>query len=234
MLEPQSNSDRAIRKQSVVDQIMNRLLSDITSGHYKPGTKLPNEYELIEEMQVSRNSLREAIKILTAMGIVEIRRGDGTYVCSQVNPSVFDNVVYSIVSGQSTSSEMLELRQVLDDATVRLAIEKITPEELERLEKNVRDMRAAIRSDDINAAQECDFRFHMLLIESCKNILFSRIAKGVYSIFKNSIGENIYLEKVDSQAPVYHQRMIDCIRQKDYRHVHQVVEDSLITWRERL
>ena len=213
---------------------MDRLLSDITRGRYKPGTKLPNEYELISEMQVSRNSLREAVKILTAMGIVEIRRGDGTYVCSQVNPSAFDNVVYSIVSGQSTSGEMLELRQILDDATVRLAIEKITPEELERLEKNVQEMKNAIRSNDSETAQECDFRFHMMLIESCKNVFFIRIVKGVYSIFKSSIGENVYLEKVDSQAPVYHQRMIDCIKQKDYRHVHEVVADSLITWRERI
>ena len=234
MLEPQSGPGRAIRKKSVVDQIMDRLLSDITRGRYKPGTKLPNEYELISEMQVSRNSLREAVKILTAMGIVEIRRGDGTYVCSQVNPSAFDNVVYSIVSGQSTSGEMLELRQILDDATVRLAIEKITPEELERLEKNVQEMKNAIRSNDSETAQECDFRFHMMLIESCKNVFFIRIVKGVYSIFKSSIGENVYLEKVDSQAPVYHQRMIDCIKQKDYRHVHEVVADSLITWRERI
>lgn len=233
-MEPQSGPGRAIRKKSVVDQIMDRLLSDITRGRYKPGTKLPNEYELISEMQVSRNSLREAVKILTAMGIVEIRRGDGTYVCSQVNPSAFDNVVYSIVSGQSTSGEMLELRQILDDATVRLAIEKITPEELERLEKNVQEMKNAIRSNDSETAQECDFRFHMMLIESCKNVFFIRIVKGVYSIFKSSIGENVYLEKVDSQAPVYHQRMIDCIKQKDYRHVHEVVADSLITWRERI
>ena len=94
---------KKINKKSVVDLIMDQLLSDITSGVYPPGTKLPNEYELIRQMQVSRNSLREAIKILTAMGIVEIRRGDGTYVCSQVNPSVFDNVVYSMVSGETST-----------------------------------------------------------------------------------------------------------------------------------
>lgn len=234
MLESYNSQNGAIGKRSVVDLIMERLLSDITSGIYKPGMKVPNEYELIEKMQVSRNSLREAIKILSAMGIVEIRRGDGTYVCSQVNPSMFDNVVYSIISGQSTSAEMLELRQVFDDAIVRMSIEKINEEEMLLLDQNIRKMREAITTNDIALAQELDFQFHMTLIESCRNIFFIRIAKGVYSIFEHSIGENVRLEKVDSRAPVYHQRMVDCIKAKDYRHVHQVVADSLITWRERI
>lgn len=234
MLDPYKAKSSPIKKQSVVDLIMDRLLSDITSGVYKPGTKLPNEYELIEEMQVSRNSLREAIKILTAMGIVEIRRGDGTYVCSQVTPSVFDNVVYSMISGESTSEEMLELRQILDDAIVRLAIDKITHEEMFRLEQNIQQMQKALREENTDLAQELDLQFHMILIESCKNVFFIRIVKGVYGIFERSIGQNVFLEKLDSKAPVYHQRILECIRNKDFRKVHQVVADSLMTWRERI
>lgn len=223
-----------VKRKSVVDLILDELLADITSGVYRPGTKLPNEYELIEKMQVSRNSLREAMKILTAMGIVEIRRGDGTYVCSQVNPSVFDNVVYGMISGQSTSEEMLELRQILDDATVRLAIDKITEEEIIALEQNIEQMRQALSEKKTELAQELDFRFHMMLIESCKNAFFVRIAKGVYGIFERSIGQTVFLEKQDSKAPMYHQEILDCIRSKNFRKVHQVVSDSLITWRERV
>ena len=234
MLEPSDAAVKKINKKSVVDLIMDQLLSDITSGVYPPGTKLPNEYELIRQMQVSRNSLREAIKILSAMGIVEIRRGDGTYVCSQVNPSVFDNVVYSMVSGETSSEEMLELRQVLDETTVRLAIEKITQEEYLRLEENIRQMRRALVQGDPQRAQELDIQFHMILIESCKNVFFIRIVKGVYGIFERSIGQNVMQEKLDSKAPDYHQKMLECIREKDFKHVHQVVADSLITWREQL
>ena len=234
MLVSKKGSEKTIKKQSVVDLIMDQLISDITSGVYPPGTKLPNEYELIEEMQVSRNSLREAIKILTAMGIVEIKRGDGTYVCSQVNPSVFDNVVYSMISGLSTSEELLELRQILDDAIVRLAIDKITEDEMLGLEENICKMRKALADGDTEYAQELDLQFHMMLIESCKNVFFIRISKGVYGIFERSIGQNVFLEKVDSKAPMYHEKILECIRNKEFRKVHQVVADSLITWRERI
>ena len=112
MAEYDKRKLKPIGQKTIVDQIINTIIDSIIKGNYKAGTKLPSEYELIEEMQVSRNSLREAMKILSTMGIVEIKRGDGTYVCSQVNPSVFDRVVYSMIYDVSTSTELLELRQM--------------------------------------------------------------------------------------------------------------------------
>lgn len=66
---------KPIGQKTIVDQIINTIIDSIVRGDYKAGTKLPSEYELIEEMQVSRNSLREAMKILSTMGIVEIKEG---------------------------------------------------------------------------------------------------------------------------------------------------------------
>ena len=65
-----------IGQKTIVDQIINTLTESIIRGDYKSGSKLPSEFELMEELQVSRNSLREAMKILATMGIVEIKRGD--------------------------------------------------------------------------------------------------------------------------------------------------------------
>ncbi len=86
-----------IESETVVKLVIDRITSAIISGQYKIGEKLPSEYELIEELQVSRNSLREAMKILSAMGVVDIKRGDGTYICSQINPNMFDSVIYSLI-----------------------------------------------------------------------------------------------------------------------------------------
>ena len=225
---------KPIGQKTIVDQIINTIIDSIVRGDYKAGTKLPSEYELIEEMQVSRNSLREAMKILSTMGIVEIKRGDGTYVCSQVNPSVFDRVVYSMIYDASTSRELLELRQILDEATVQLAIKKIAYPEINKLQENIDQMKLAIQTQDIERMQKYDMEFHMTLIESCKNVFFVRIMKGVYSIFENSIGENVRTEKIDSLAAVYHQRILNCIKDKNYGDVHDAVEDSLRTWRNRV
>lgn len=234
MGEKEKSKLKPIGKETIVNQIINEIIDSIVNGIYKAGMKLPNEFELIEQMQVSRNSLREAMKVLAAMGIVEIKRGDGTYVCSQINPTMFDKVVYSMIYDASSSDELLELRQVLDEATVQLVIEKITPEEIESLQKNIEEMREAIHNEDVELMKKNDLEFHLMMIEDCKNIFFIRIMKGVYSIFEKSIWENVTTEKVDSRAADYHQRMLDCIKNKNYEEVHQVVIDSLSTWRDRV
>lgn len=225
---------KTIGGQTVVDQIIESLTDAIVQGEYRAGMKLPSEFELMADLQVSRNSLREAMKILAAMGIVEIRRGDGTYVCSQVNPSLFDRVIYSLIYDASSSEELLELRQVLDEATVRLAMARITPEEILGLQENIDAMRAAWERGDADAMAALDMEFHRLLMESCKNVFFVRIMKGVYTIFENSIGENIRQEATDSKAPMYHQAILDCIVAGDDGRVPQVVAQSLDTWRKRV
>lgn len=225
---------KTIGQQTIVDQIINTLTESIIKGDYKSGSRLPSEFELMEEMQVSRNSLREAMKILSAMGIVEIKRGDGTYICSQVNPTLFDRVVYSMIYDASSSEELLELRQILDEATVQMAVSKITPYEAEKLQSSIDSMKKACENQNIQEMQQHDMEFHRILIDSCKNVFFIRIMKGVYSIFENSIGETVRLEKIDSKAPEYHQRILDCILAKDYEKIHKVVKDSLHTWRERV
>ncbi|QAT50290.1 FadR family transcriptional regulator [Caproiciproducens sp. NJN-50] len=229
-IENRHDGVRASEKKTVVRQIIEYMQKQIIKGYYKPGMKIPNEYELISELQVSRNSLREAIKILTTMGIMEIRRGDGTYVCSQLNQSTFDTIVYSVISKLSSNTELLELREVLDDATVRMAIRKTSPDDVAQLKENVQSMAEAVKKGQYELAQEMDYQFHMSLIDSCHNIFFGYILKGVYSIFQSSIGETVKLEKIDSKAPQYHQRIIDCIETKDFEHVHEVVEDSLQSW----
>jgi len=221
-------------KLSVVDHTIAELTSAISSGRFKPGCKIPNEFELVAELGVSRNSLREAIKMLECMGVVEIRRGDGTYVCSQLNPSVLDNVVYSLIFDLSTSQELLELRQILDEMIVRLAIEKIEPEDIFFLEDNIAQMTSYIAQGDSENASLADYEFHIRLIDIGKNPFFMRISKGIYRLFSQSIAKTILLDQDASSAPVYHQNILNCIIEKRYDDVSSVISDSLKTWRDIL
>ncbi len=221
-----------INKENVVDQIIRRITDSIVSGKYKSGMKLPNEYELMKELQVSRNSLREAMKILSAMGIVEIKRGDGTYICTQTNTSMFDTAIYSLIFDISTNSELLELRQIIDETIVRLAMQKITEEEIEKLKENIEAMDRAIQEEQYEQAERLDFDFHVMLIDICKNRFFSRIMKGVYGIFEKSIMNTVEYEKDQSQVVDHHKEILRCIIEKDESRVSQTIRDSLETWQE--
>lgn len=72
---------KKINRSSVVQRVIDRLTEAIVSGELKPGDRIPTEMELAEQMGVARNSIREAVKILVYIGVLEIRRADGTFVC---------------------------------------------------------------------------------------------------------------------------------------------------------
>ena len=83
------NSMGSIHKiavESTVDTIVNQMVEQIIDGTFCPGQRIPTELELAESFGVGRNSVREAVKILCAYGILEIRRADGTYICSDFSP----------------------------------------------------------------------------------------------------------------------------------------------------
>jgi len=158
MLEP-------IKSKTVVQQIIERITNAIAAGYYKRGQKLPSEFELIEELNVSRNSLREAMKILSATGIVNIKRGDGTYVASELAPGFLDNVLYGLLFESSSNEEIVELRQTLDEAVLRLAMNKVTKEDIEHLQESTNRMKADFESGNLERAAKEDYQFHLFLVK---------------------------------------------------------------------
>ncbi len=220
-----------ISNQSVVDQIIDQITKAIASGKYPTGSKMPSEFELMEELKVSRNSLREALKILSSMGILEIKRGDGTYVCSQINPSTFDTLVYGMIFDMSSSDELFELRQVLDEAMIKLASKKQTESDIVRLEENIQKMDVAIKTKDVKLAAQLDYEFHMIILEIAGNVFLSRIAKGIYNLYFASIETLISVEERFSNAVNYHKGIMDVIKSGNAASAETAVVESLSSWK---
>ena len=223
-MEPATNG-------SVVDNVIQQIRLAIAGGRFQMGDKLPTEFELMEELRVSRNSLREAMKILSAMGIVEIRRGDGTYICNEVKPTIMDFVVYSMMLEDSSAEEIIELRQTLDEDVLRLAIRKCTKENINHLQQLIDEMRIHFQNGEISKAAKIDFDFHLYLCDCCGNRFLSRIVKGVYSLFESSIENNIRTEKLFADADKHHQDIVNCLKSKKESKVPAVIQESLSSWK---
>ena len=97
---------------SVVEQIIRRLTEALSNRELQPGQKIPTEMELCESLQVGRNSVREAIKILVAMGVLEIRRSEGTFVCRGFSSRMLDPLVYGLILEGGGSGKLIELRRI--------------------------------------------------------------------------------------------------------------------------
>ena len=97
---------KKINRSSVVQRVIDRLTEAMLSGELKPGDKIPTEMELSEQLGVARNSIREAIKILVYIGVLEIKRADGTFVCNGFSESLIDPMIYGIILNQQNSQDL--------------------------------------------------------------------------------------------------------------------------------
>ena len=114
---------KSLKKESVVQSVINCLTDAIRSEDLKPGDKIPPEPELAESLGVARSSVREAIKILTYLGVLESKRSEGTFVCSGYKESMIDPMVYGIILNQDSFDNLMELREMTEAGMMRLAIE---------------------------------------------------------------------------------------------------------------
>ena len=140
----------------------------IGAGELAPATRLPPEGELAALMGVSRGSLREAVRVLAHLGIVDVRVGDGTYVTDLDGASLlrgFDLI--GEVANEKTALEIFEIRRVLESAAAAMAASRITDEQLAELEALVDELRTETDSDRF---VRMDIQFHDLIAAATGNV----------------------------------------------------------------
>jgi DNA-binding FadR family transcriptional regulator len=162
-------------------KVIEALGQQIIGGKYKPGELLPREADLTEEYGVSRTSVREAMKVLSAKGLVEIRPKVGTRVRQQELWSVFDSDILRWYIAQGRRDEMMrdfvELRQILEPAAAKLAAGRATMTDLRRIERAHIDMVGSANDHAGYAAS--DVEFHMAVYGASHNALLQRFGSLV-------------------------------------------------------
>ncbi|MFJ3302206.1 FadR/GntR family transcriptional regulator [Streptomyces sp. NPDC086549] len=154
------------------------------------GAPLPTETELMEDLGVSRNSVREALKALQALDIVEIRHGYGTYVGQASLTPLADGLTFRALARQDDDAgalaEVLQVREVLEVELIRRVAATVTEPELDRLESVVTRMEAAGRAGQ--PFPELDREFHELLYASLGNALVPQLLGAFWTVFRRVAG----------------------------------------------
>ena len=135
----------SLANKSVVERIVDQITNAIINGELKPGDKIPTEPELCETFNVGRNSVREAIKILEAYGVVEIRRADGTYIRQEYNYKMLYPILYGIILQKDSKQQLIELRKVIDLGILQEAMKQMGDQEFEELGIEIRNMEEEIK-----------------------------------------------------------------------------------------
>ena len=178
------------KKAKLSEKTSDRLYEMIVDEHrYVPGSKLPNENELSGELGVSRTTLREAISFLAAQGVLEIRRGKGTFVAESLPAEGLDLTALAGVRSRVRAKDLFEMRLIFEPATVALACQRASDEELRQIEKKARRMEetAAAGGDWPLADQE----FHWAIIKASHNEYMRRL----YPIINSAVNEILQISQ---------------------------------------
>ena len=173
-----------IKNTKVYEQVIEQIKQMIADGSLKKGDKLPTERDLVERLQVSRTSIREALRALQIIGLVECRQGEGNYINNELENSLFEPISMMFMLQQSNPIEILEVRRVNEVETARMAAEKITNEELENLKILLKTFNN-IKNEEDNSI--IDKQFHYEIAKASKNFLLASILNAISSLMDSFI-----------------------------------------------
>ncbi len=171
---------RADEREGVAQSVVNRILDMVRTGNLRAGDRLPSERELIEILGISRPSLREALRALSMLGVIESRHGGGAFVTSLEARALLAPLDFFLSLSPANLADSFESRRIVEVEIVRKAAAKATARDV----GDLNDMIAAHEAiaDDPVGFRILDARFHLKLSEAGGNAVLERIAYGLYNM----------------------------------------------------
>ena len=164
---------------SATDQAIAKIKELISSGEFKAGARLPTERELTQRFGVSRSSLREAVRALALVGVLEPRVGDGTYVTTLEPDLLLMGIGFvSDLAGADSLLDMHQVRRILEPEATRLAAPRLSDEDLDRLRSCLDDME---RADTVPSFIQADAAFHRVILDACGNATLASLIQNLSS-----------------------------------------------------
>lgn len=188
---------KQIRQKTVVEQLMQEIRRMITDGEYKSNQRIPTEQELAERFNVGRSSVREAVKTLSHLGVLESHTSQGTYI-SENNRIAEVATAWSVILGYDKMKEVFELGSALDTQVAFTLLEglKTSPEYYAPLAKEVgaiiAHMRKAATSDDFDFFHRNFVKFFRALYEATGNMVFVSLNECIESLIVRRVCEAYY------------------------------------------
>ena len=202
---------REIQRISITDAVVDNIKEMIENQEYKVGEKLPAEARLCEMFGVSRTSVREAIRVLQALGYVENRPGKGAFVSSS---HVQDNSPwYEVKNAQFT--DFMEVRMAMETLAVRLAVERASDEDTQGLEEIHKSFIQANEKKDMVRLIMLDELFHTKIVEITRNQLLININGQLQEAFRVYRSESFTNQSVYRNAVEPHSKILQCFYDHD-------------------
>jgi GntR family transcriptional repressor for pyruvate dehydrogenase complex len=222
---------KPIKTKKIYEEVVEQIRQLMADGALKPGDKLLPERELADRLQVSRASVREAIRALEMMGFVEIKPGDGTFVRNTNADDIIQPLAMFLAVEKSSLLEMLEIRRIFETASARMAAERATEEELGKLKASLEQMEDGLNLQDSEKGEESDTAFHYAVAEATHNALLCRLFRTISEDFSRSVSaarRQLYIDEHNPRKIIdQHRRIYEAIKNQEPEKAAQAMLEHL-------
>jgi DNA-binding FadR family transcriptional regulator len=198
------------KRSALADQVIARLRQEITSGAWPVGSRIPTEPELVEQLGVARNTVREAVRALAHNGLLDIRQGSGTYVLAT---SELAGVMQRRFA-DADPRHVAELRSALEASGAGLAAVRRTEADLGRLEALLERRESAWQSGEADDFVEADATLHLAVVAASHNEVIAELYADLGQVLRDFLHGDVGRD-LHPETYVDHARLVDAIRAGD-------------------
>lgn len=217
---------------TVASGVARRLLAYITSGNIEPGTRLPPERQLAASLGVGRSAVREALAALDILGIVNVRPGSGTYLRGTASELLPETLSWGLMLSEDRTHDLIELRHTLEVRAARLAANRATAENIDRLDECVKAMEGHV--DVLPEFAEADMMFHVEVGEASGNQVLRDLLQSVRALLRVWVDRVLRDPDEARIALEQHSAVLSAIRSGDPEAAGNAMDSHMVTAGERL
>jgi GntR family transcriptional regulator, transcriptional repressor for pyruvate dehydrogenase complex len=215
----------SIKRRRLHEDIVQQFHALIRQGALKHGDRLPSERDLAEQFQVSRSSVREAIRSLELQGLVVSRRGSGTFINTDDLDSVVALVAATLNTGEDRLGDIFEMRHLLEPAIAALAAQRATKEEVARMRQILEEQRRQIEAGETGV--ESDTAFHFALASATHNSALVKVVSAVEDILQLSRDRSMQEPGRPQRSLASHCQILEKIEAGDVAGAQRAMEHHL-------
>jgi GntR family transcriptional repressor for pyruvate dehydrogenase complex len=205
---------KPVSRVTLGEQVAEQLARQISEGRWRSGDKLPSESELCATLGIGRSTLREALKSLAFVGLVQMRPGDGTYVLGGTQLLVDRIRAHGVLKTEKELQDVSEARLILETELAALAAERLEPTDLEKLEEILQQMKRSLGGEGRDYAA-LDVEFHLSVAKCSKNQMLHELLMPIRGILQEFIAKSQELPGIKGEAHEHHAKILAALRQRN-------------------
>lgn len=214
-----------IKSTRIYEAIVRQVKAMIAEGRLKSGDQLPPERDLAEKFVVSRTSVREALRALESLGLIEIRPGEGTFVREVSVEALIEPLALVMLSQREAIGELFEARRLLEPSIAAFAARRATPHDIEEMTRILEDQAKEVAAGRTGLVQDADF--HSAIASAAHNRAISRLVHGIMDLLTQTREESLSTPGRPTRSHESHRRILEAIARRDEDAARQAMLDHL-------